>query len=261
MGDGQDAEGGALGPDLLDAPGHDLQGVDVEAGVGLVEDGQLGLEDGHLQDLVALLLAAGEPLVEVAVGEGRVHVEALHPLHDREAQLQDGQVDALAGRQGLAQEVDDRHPGDGHGVLEGQEDAGLAPDVGAPGGDVVALVEDAALGHLVLGAAEQDVGQGGLARPVGAHQGMDFAGRDLEVEAPQDLRAGRGHMEILDRQQGGRGRAHPGQCISPMAIVVFPGPFRTGISRGPGGLPSRSGSARGSRRSARRPGPCHRVRG
>ena len=46
-----------------------------------------------------------------------------------------------------------------------------------------------ARGHLVLGAAEQDVGQGGLARAVGAHQGVDLAGGDHEVEAPQDLGA------------------------------------------------------------------------
>ena len=109
VGDGEDAELGPVAPHLLHALGHDLEGVDVEAGVGLVEDGDLGLEDRHLEDLVALLLAAGEALVEVPVGEGRVHVEALHPLHDRQPQLEHRQVDALAGRQGLAQEVDDRH--------------------------------------------------------------------------------------------------------------------------------------------------------
>ena len=172
---------------LLHALGHDLQGVDVEAGVGLVEDGDLGLEDRHLEDLVALLLAAGEALVEVAVGEGRVHVEPLHPLHDRQAQLEHRQVDALAGRQRLAQEVDDRDARDLLGVLEGEEHAGLAPDVGAPVGDVVALEADAAAGDLVLGAAEQGVGQGRLARAVRAHQGVDLAGADREVDAPEDL--------------------------------------------------------------------------
>ena len=104
--------------------------------------GDLRLEDRHLEDLVALLLAAGEPLVEEPVGEGRVHVEPLHPLHDRQPQLEDREVDALAGRQGLAQEVDDRHALHLLGVLEGEEHARLAPDLGVPGGDVVALEED-----------------------------------------------------------------------------------------------------------------------
>ena len=58
--------------------------------------------------------------------------EPLHPLHDRQPQLEHRQVDALAGRQRLAQEVEDRHAGDVLGVLEGEEDAGLAPHVGRP---------------------------------------------------------------------------------------------------------------------------------
>ena len=37
-----------------------LQRVDVEAGIGLVEHRELRLQQRHLQDLVALLLAAGE---------------------------------------------------------------------------------------------------------------------------------------------------------------------------------------------------------
>ena len=65
--------------------GDDAQRVDVEARVGLVEDGEAGLEEGHLEDLVALLLAAGEALVERAVEEGLVHLEELHPpLDERE---------------------------------------------------------------------------------------------------------------------------------------------------------------------------------
>ena len=131
-----------VGPGLahgVDASGHGAQGVDVEAGVGLVEDGQLGLEHGHLEDLVALLLPAGEALVEVALAEGRVHAQLLHPLHHHQAHLEDRQVHAPAGRQGLAQELDDRDAADRLGVLEGQEDPGLAPDVGGPGGDVLAL--------------------------------------------------------------------------------------------------------------------------
>ncbi len=44
-----------------------LQRVDVEAGVGLVEHGELRLEQLELEDLVALLLAAREALVDVAL--------------------------------------------------------------------------------------------------------------------------------------------------------------------------------------------------
>jgi hypothetical protein len=44
----------------VDAVGNDAQRIDVEAGIGLIEDGAR-LEHQHLQDLVALLLAAGKP--------------------------------------------------------------------------------------------------------------------------------------------------------------------------------------------------------
>ena len=52
----------------VDAVGDELQRVDVEPGVGLVEDRELRLEQRHLEDLVALLLAAREPFVD---GAGR----------------------------------------------------------------------------------------------------------------------------------------------------------------------------------------------
>ena len=102
-------------------------------GVGLVEDGDLGFEHGHLQDLVALLLAAREPLVQVAVGERRVHAEALHPLHEGDADLEDRHVvDALPGAHRLAEERAHGDARDLLGVLERQEDAGAAAVVGAP---------------------------------------------------------------------------------------------------------------------------------
>src|SRR3954451_20599532 len=64
--------------DPVDALGHDPQRVDVEPGVGLVEDGDLRLQKLELQDLVTLLLATGEALVDVARREGRIHLESGH---------------------------------------------------------------------------------------------------------------------------------------------------------------------------------------
>ena len=66
----RDHERAHLGADeLLHAAGDDLQRVDVEARVGLVEHGDPRLQHRHLQDLDALLLAAGEAVVQVARGE------------------------------------------------------------------------------------------------------------------------------------------------------------------------------------------------
>ncbi len=43
----------------VDPVGHGFQSVDIEPAVSFVEDGQRGLQDSHLQDLGAVLLAAG----------------------------------------------------------------------------------------------------------------------------------------------------------------------------------------------------------
>ena len=60
-------DGAVLGAQRVYAVGHYLQGVDVQAGVGLIEDRQLGLEHRHLKNLVALFLAAREAFVHRAI--------------------------------------------------------------------------------------------------------------------------------------------------------------------------------------------------
>src|SRR6476661_9797568 len=74
VGDQQDTLALALA-EAVDALGDDLQRVDVEAGVGLVEHRDLGVEQLELGDLVALLLATRETLVDRALRERRVQVE------------------------------------------------------------------------------------------------------------------------------------------------------------------------------------------
>jgi hypothetical protein len=97
-----DVPGGA---DPVHALADDPQRVDVQPGVGLVEDGDLRLEQLHLEDLVALLLPAREPLVDVALGEHRVDPQVAH----RGADVLDpgAQLGGLAVDRGLggAQEV------------------------------------------------------------------------------------------------------------------------------------------------------------
>ena len=63
-----DDEKAALGrAQRIDAFGDDPQRIDVEAGIGFVENGEGGLEQRHLQNLHALLLAAGEADIERAL--------------------------------------------------------------------------------------------------------------------------------------------------------------------------------------------------
>ena len=64
----RDHQHGAVGrAQRIDAFGHQLQRIDVEAGIGFVEDGELRLEQRHLENLQPLLLAAGEADIERAL--------------------------------------------------------------------------------------------------------------------------------------------------------------------------------------------------
>ena len=123
-----------------------------------------GLEHRHLEDLVPLLLAAGEALVDRALDELVVELDDLRPLlHEGEelegVELREAAVLADRVRRRL-QEVDVAHPGDLDRVLEGEEDALAGPHLGREGEEVLALVEDLALGDGVAGTARPARGRG-----------------------------------------------------------------------------------------------------
>ena len=146
---------GALGAaHRVDAVGDDLERVDVEARVGLVENRQLRLEQRHLEDLVALLLAAREPLVDRAAQHALVDVEQLRLLLDQLHELHRvelGLAVVLAlGVERRLEEVGVVHAGDLDRVLERHEHAFAGALVGIHVEQVLALVEHLAAGDLVL---------------------------------------------------------------------------------------------------------------
>ena len=98
-------------------------------GVGLVEDRELRLEHGHLQDLVPLLLAAGEAGVHGALHDLRAHLDDLELLFHHIEELQRVDLflapclaDLVVGR---AQEVRVAHAGNLDRILEREEDSRL----------------------------------------------------------------------------------------------------------------------------------------
>ena len=203
MGDEEEA-GVGLVVEAVDALGDDAQGVDVQAGVGLVQDGEAGTEQLHLEDLEALLLTAGEAGVDVALGEGGVHPQVLHGLVDLADPLAHLGGLAVDGGLGRAQEVGHGDAGDLDGVLHGQEEAGPGSLVHAHLQQVDAVEEDLAVGDLIVGVTGDGVGQGGLARAVGAHDGVDLVGVDGQVDALEDglgaVIGGHLDVKVLDLQ-------------------------------------------------------------
>jgi len=57
---------------------HHAEGVDIQAGIGLVEDGINRFQNGHLENLVALLLPARKALVDGAAGELAIDPQFIH---------------------------------------------------------------------------------------------------------------------------------------------------------------------------------------
>src|SRR5215470_320288 len=82
----RDEDDRALGvAQAVDAGRHHAERIDVEAAVGLVEDGELRLEHRHLEDLVALLLTAGEAHVDGALQQILTDLQQLElGAHDLE---------------------------------------------------------------------------------------------------------------------------------------------------------------------------------
>src|SRR3546814_8296356 len=134
-----------------------------------------------------------------------------------------------------------------------QRDAPVGGDVGAEVGDVLAVEGDgASLGaHQAAHALEQ----GGLAGAVGAEQGDDLSGGDVEVDPEEDLDRAVGHVESAARQQGlarrqvegvgryrqldgGAGDVHIGRVGEVDGAVTVRRGDGGGVVRGGGGSPA-----------------------
>ena len=237
MGDHHDRPLGAA--QAVDAVGDGPERVDVEPGIGLVENREPGLEHRHLEDLVALLLAAGEAEIDASLQELLLDPDQLglvaHELHEARG------VDLLLTprpAQRIERGAQEVHVGDAwdlHGVLEGQKHAGGRALLRRHRQQVLAVIADLAAGHLVAFPAGEDVGERALARAVGAHDGVDLAGADLQVDASQNLLVVDRDAQVLDpqhtflkpvlvglgREAGGRvGGPRPAQPTLPSRLIA-----------------------------------------
>jgi hypothetical protein len=107
----------------------------------------------------------------------------------------------LAGRHRLAQELRHRHALDRLGVLERQKETGLGAHIGGPVRHVLAVQQDGPGGHRVGRVPHERAGQRGLAGAVGAHERVDLAGPDGEVDATEDGTVLGRDVEVADLEQ------------------------------------------------------------
>src|SRR5690606_11277942 len=193
------------GAQLVDAVRDEPERVDVEPAVGFVEDRELRLQHRHLEDLVALLLAAREPDIDRPLEELVADLEELQLLPDELEELAGVELRLAAAApdrvEGGAEEVHVVHARDLDGILEGEEDPRPGPLVGAHGEEIPAVIGDAAR-HLVPVAPGENAGEGGLAGTVRAHDRVHLARPDLEIDSLEDFAPAVGDLrvQILYRQ-------------------------------------------------------------
>ena len=177
--------------------------VDVEAAVGLVENGEARLQHRHLEDLVALLLAAGKPDIDRALQQVLADVEILElGAHDAQElpRVKFGfAAVATAGVERGAQEIHVVHAGDFDRVLEGEKEPLARPLVGRHRQEVAAEIGHRALADFIAFTAGEYGGQRRFARAVRPHDRVHFAGRDRQVDPLQYFAAVRQpRMQTVD---------------------------------------------------------------
>ena len=182
----------------LDAFGNGTQRIDVKTRIRFVEYRQLRVQHGHLEYLVALALATGEPFVEIAVGERCIHAERRHCLRNLQPQFEHGVVGAGAVGQRRPEEVENGNARYLLGILESEKHPRAAPFLRSPLRDVFTLVHDLAGRDLVAGMAHENVRQCRLAGTVWPHQGVDLSSFDGEVHSFDDFDIAGGCVQVFD---------------------------------------------------------------
>ena len=184
--------------ELLNALGDDADSVDVEAGVGLVEDGEVRVEDEELKDLRLFLFAAGEADVEVTVCIVFRNGQDVRDLLDLLAEVP--QFDALARTHldRVTHKVGNGDAGDFDGVLERHEQARLGALVRGLREQVEVAVLDGAFGHFIGRVTHDGITEGGFTGTVRAHEDMGLARVDDQIDAVQDLFFADACLEAFD---------------------------------------------------------------
>jgi hypothetical protein len=186
----------------IDAIGGDPQRVDVEPGIHLVENAKARLEQRHLQNFVALLLAAGEADIDAAAKHVLRNVEGFCHFTDFLEEIRGG-IFALAARLALgvqrgAQEGHGRDPRNFHRILEREEHALGGALVRRHREQVFAPEQDLAAGHLVTRLARDHMGQRRFAGAVRAHDGMDLARVHNKRKPMEDFTLLDADLQIFD---------------------------------------------------------------
>src|SRR6266705_3552946 len=143
---------------------HGLERVNVQAAVGLIENGIFRLEHRQMQNLGALLFAAGKTFVDRTRSERTIHPEQLDLFVKLCVII--GGLEFFAFRQTRlhrgTKKVGDRHAWNFARILEGHEQAAPRPFIRLKFKEILSVHQHLASGHMIIGVTSQHFGQGAL---------------------------------------------------------------------------------------------------
>ena len=225
-----DQQGGVLRcRQLIHATGHDAQRVDVQAGVGFIEDRHHWLEQRHLQNLVALLFTTGEAFIDAALQKGGIHLHHLELLAHMVFELEGVEFLLLPldppGIRGHPQKLKIAHPGDLNRVLETEKDPQTSPLLRLQLEQIVAAIANDTGGDAVRRVTGQHLGQRAFAAAVAPHHGMDLPSPHLQIHPFEDGLILHGGMQVSDveKQLGVRANhVEERKCWNGMVMGINP---------------------------------------
>ena len=188
----------------VDPVGNHAQCVDVEAGVGLVENGEPGFQDRQLQNFMAFFFSAGKALVDRAIEKFFVHLDQFEFVPNQGEKVK--RIDLVFcsgfanGVEGCPQKVRAVHAGDFHWILKREKHALRRAFIRGHVEQVFALIDDVARRDAIRFVPREHLRQRALARSVGPHNGVGFARIDHEIDAVQNLRTLHTCMQIPNFQ-------------------------------------------------------------
>ena len=195
------ATGGAQG---IHPFGHQFHRIDIQAGIGFIQDAHLGFQHGHLQDFVALFLATRKAHVHRTLEHFGINFQAFG-LFAHQFQKIARRDFRLAARFALriqsgAQKGHVAHARNFDRILKGQEQALSGAHFWVHRQKIGPVQRGAAIGDGIAIAARQNVRQRRFARPIRPHNRVNLASPNRQRDALQDLLIlfFQFHMQVLD---------------------------------------------------------------
>ena len=198
---GDDHGTGFRSLEFVETVGHNTQGIHIQSGIRLVQNGESRFQHRHLEYLVTLLLTATETFVHAAVGKLVIQFHNGALLAHQLQELAGGQGRQMAVLalliHGSTHEVHHRHARNLYRSLERKKDSFMCTVLRTHGKQVLAIKGDGAARHFISRMSHQHVTQRTFTGTVLSHQRMYFTVTDSQVNAFQYLFAIDAGMQVF----------------------------------------------------------------